>query len=70
MSKILFLDLELYPERFIKKAMHNYHEFAEIAFTKRDELVEMFFERCLYDEEQTVREFENHLIELCNIRSR
>ena len=69
MSKILILDLALYPERLIEKAIGNYQGIAEITYSKNTDFAKMFFEKCLYDEKQTVQEFENHLIELCNIRS-
>jgi hypothetical protein len=70
MNKTLILDLELYPERLIEKAIRNYREIAEITCTRNGEFAEMLFKNCVYDEERTLREFENHLIELCNIRHR
>jgi hypothetical protein len=70
MSNTLLLDCEIYPVNFIAVAINNYSKIAKISYVVGGGYYEVSFEECTYPVEQTIREFENHLIELVNVKAR
>jgi hypothetical protein len=69
-NNTLLIDPLIYQMRFIEEAIENYHNITQISLIKDNGKLQAVFNNCIYPIELTVREFENHLIELCNIRNR
>ena len=64
--KILKLNREIYFIQNIQEALLAYKDYADINIKESATIVELSFKKCLYDENMTVREFENYLIGLEN----
>jgi hypothetical protein len=69
MNNKLLLDAEIYPVKLIAKAIENYRQIANISFQKENSNFVLFFENCHFPVQQTMLEFENHLVELSNIKN-
>jgi hypothetical protein len=65
----LLLDGEIYPVKLIVKAIENYGQIAKISLQEEKTHFVLAFEDCHFPVQQTLLEFENHLIELSNIKS-
>jgi hypothetical protein len=65
----LLLDAEIYPVKLIAKAIGNYRRIANISCQKENLDFALVFENCYFPVQQTMLEFENHLIELSNIKN-
>ena len=64
--KEIRLPKEIYSENCIKKAIADYNALAEIDYAQNDNMWEISFAKCKFDEIRTLNEFENYLIELEN----
>lgn len=64
--KKLRLEKSIYHSEKIRDAIRAYHGFADISESVEDGYCVLTFHSCKYDEERTVMEFENYLIELEN----
>lgn len=62
----LSLNKELFSLDNIKEAESVYKGFAKISIIPEDRYYVVRFKHCKYDEERTVKEFENYLIGLEN----
>lgn len=60
--KKLKLNRSVYSEDSIKVALQAYKDFAAITMNDEAHEIVLIFELCRYDEELTVKEFENYLI--------
>lgn len=65
MSK-LQLSTDVYSLDNIEKACGIYKDYAKIKIKKKRDRVELIFERCRYDSDITIKEFENYLINVEN----
>jgi len=65
MSK-LQLSTYIYSLDNIEKACTIYKDYAKIKIKKKHNRVELIFDRCRYDSEITIKEFENYLINIEN----
>lgn len=61
MSK-LQLSTDVYSLDNIEKTCTVYKDYAKIKIKKKRHRVEVIFDRCRYDSEITMKEFENYLI--------
>lgn len=61
------LNKGLYNESIIKQAIRDYRSIALIELSEDHSFYYLQFNECKYDEERTVREFENYLIDLTNV---
>ena len=68
MIKVMEISLskELYSKNNILKAIEDYSSLARIAFGQDNSNWLVRFTNCKYDENRTIWEFENYLIELEN----
>ncbi len=60
----LSLSDELYPFRLVKQATQAFDQIAHIEVNPSEGRTVCSFSQCLYDDDQTAREFENYLIDL------
>lgn len=60
------LNYDVYSLKSIRAAKEAYSDLANIAIIRRRRDIELIFTSCRFDEEQTVKEFENYLIGLEN----
>ncbi len=67
MKKVL-ISVEIYKTDNIRKAIIAYKNHAHIRMHIRKGYAELVFRHCLYDENETVNEFENYLIGLENMK--
>lgn len=63
MSKIR-LNKELYSIKDIEKAKQSYRNLAEISFMETDCYYILTFDDCYYDEDLTMKEYDNYVIDL------
>ena len=66
--KIRKFDLDIYPVSIIKKAVLDYSHIAKIVVTPRKKYAVCHFLWCKVNEERTVDEFSNYLIDLISVR--
>lgn len=64
----LLLSTEIYSEKNIKETCDAYKDFAKIKMKKKGIYRELIFNRCKYDPNVTVKEFENYLINTENMK--
>ena len=62
----LIVNTEIYSLENISKAAEAYKNLAKIKISGKSENITILFWKCKYDEERTIREFENYLIGLEN----
>ncbi|MBR0406276.1 MAG: HxsD-like protein [Eggerthellaceae bacterium] len=62
----LTLRKEIYQKSFVEKAILAYASIARIDVTTKGDYILCAFRQCTYDENLTVKEFENYLIDLTN----
>ncbi len=68
MSATLKLCRAIYRDNTVQEAIEAYQGLADIQLSVSDPYVLVTFSSCRYDEETTVREFENYCIGLENKR--
>ena len=59
---------ELYSKEVIAKAVNDYSEIADIFVKNKEKYWQCLFQNCRFETEQTIREFENYMIDLLNVR--
>ena len=69
MQKMIRLNVntDIYSTDNILKAVDAYRNLAKIQISRKRQIIKIVFWNCKYDEEITVREFENYLIGLENL---
>ncbi len=60
--KKISINREVFSDRSIKQALEDYKEIAKTSLKIKDKYAIVTFWFCKYDENQTIREFENYLI--------
>ena len=60
---------EIYSQTAISIAAEAYKDLAEISISDTPEGFLVIFDQCEYDEEQTVKEFGNYVIDVMNQRN-
>lgn len=64
----LILSMDIYSVDSIEEACNAYRNLAIIRVKKRKECMELIFDRCRYDTDITIKEFENYLINAENMK--
>lgn len=64
----LLLSAEIYSEKNIKETCDVYKDFARIKMKRKNNHIELIFNSCKYDQDITVKEFENYLINTENMK--
>lgn len=64
----LILSMDIYSVDSIEKACNAYRNLARIRAKKRKGCMELIFDRCRYDTDITIKEFENYLINAENMK--
>ena len=64
----LLLSTEIYSEKSIKETCDAYKDFAKIKVKRKSIYIELIFNSCKYDPNVTVKEFENYLINIENMK--
>lgn len=62
------LSKNIYDESIIRQAIRDYGSIANIQLKSDSGYYDLQFENCKYDENRTLKEFENYLIDLMNVR--
>ena len=65
----LELCADIYSKENIEYVIRIYGDYARINLISKDDKYILEFRKCRYDEKTTVREFENYLIGMENIRN-
>lgn len=68
--RTLKLNAEIFEEHVVLEAVKAYTALASITVSLEDGYYVCTMNRCLYDEDLTVCEFENYAIDLMNSRAR
>lgn len=63
----LKLNLDVYSIKNIEKTCQVYAGYAKIKISHVESKIELEFDRCKYDPELTMKEFENYLINIENV---
>ncbi len=66
MNNKLYLNKEIYDEKYIKLAVQAYRSLAKISYKSEEDWWVCFFTATCYDMNLTKMEFENYLIALMN----
>lgn len=66
MSTKISLSKEIYPVQTIERAIADYAALASVETYEENGRVTCCFSQCRYDEELTVNEFLNYLVDLLN----
>lgn len=64
--KILLLRKDIYSFESIIKTINSYAGYAEFDISDDGEYISVMFYNCRYDEQRTIKEFENYLIGMEN----
>lgn len=64
----LEINKEIYELNNVQKAINDYSELAKIVLYQKDNYYILDFDNCVYDFNITIKEFENYLIDLSNIK--
>ncbi len=64
--KKLLLRRDIYSLESINKAIDSYTGFAEFDISDDGDYISIVFNNCRYDEQRTMKEFENYLIGMEN----
>lgn len=64
----LILSMDIYSADSIEETCNAYRSLARIKIKKRKECMELIFDRCRYDTDITIKEFENYLINVENMK--
>ena len=60
------INKEIFDIGIVTKAIEDYSDIASINVSETKDYIELEFDNCKYDTEETVKEFENYLIDLTN----
>ncbi len=66
MKNDLVLNVFLYDEKCIKRAIVDYRSLALIRYKKKDDYFLISFHACRYNKDATINEFCNYLIDMQN----
>lgn len=61
---------ELYDKNSISKAIKDYEDLCVIQVKDLTEVWELIFFKCVYDTKLTMKEFENYVIDIINVRGK
>lgn len=64
----LHLNTDIYSESNIRKTCGVYKDYARIKIRSRKQYVELTFDKCKYEPSITMKEFENYLINIENMK--
>lgn len=64
----LLLSTEIYSEKNIRNTCNAYKDFAKIKMKRKGTYIELIFNDCRYDQNITMKEFENYLINTENMK--
>lgn len=62
------LNTEIYSEESVKQAIQAYRDYATISTGSKRGHIFVIFSECRYDEQMSIKEFENYLIGVENSR--
>lgn len=62
------LNTEIYSEESVRQAIQAYHDYASISTGSKSGYIVVIFSECRYDEQMSIKEFENYLIGVENSR--
>lgn len=62
----LLLSKDIYNISAIKQTISAFSELAKISLYNNASHYVCVFENCIYAQDETIKEFENYLIDLCN----
>lgn len=62
----LLLSKDVYKTFLINETVKAFSDIAKISLYDDERHIVCIFEDCAYSKEQTIKEFENYLIDLCN----
>ena len=65
--KTVSYDLNIYPLEIIRGAILDYRHLCTIDLSVEGDLAVLSFFKCLYDEDITINEFSNYLIDLIGV---
>ena len=60
------INKEIFDIGIVTKAIEDYSDIASINVSETKDYIELEFDNCKYDTEETIKEFENYLIDLTN----
>ena len=64
----LKLSKEIYNYSLVKTAAKEFADISNILVSNEENYVKCIFSKCVYDDEITLKEFENYVIDLSNQR--
>lgn len=64
----LQLNADIYSESSIRETCEAYKAYASIKIKKKNEYMELTFDKCKYESGITMKEFENYLINVENMK--
>lgn len=64
----LLLNTDIYSEKNIRETCDIYKAYARIKIKWKKPYVELRFDKCKYDPDITIKEFENYLINVENLK--
>ena len=67
MNKIV-LNMDIYKRENIEKACMAYKDYAKIRVRVKNNRIELTFDKCKYNSNITIKEFENYLINVENTK--
>ncbi len=59
----LILSKKIYNENYIEQCIKEFSELSHISIINNKDSCTLVFEDCIYDENTTIKEFENYLID-------
>lgn len=68
--KELLLNKDIYSENSILIAREQFNKLCKVQIVQYDVYCKCIFSECIYDENETVKEFENYLIDFINTRGK
>ena len=60
------INKNIFEKETVLRTIEEYSDIATININETDEYYDLNFDNCKYDQEETVKEFENYLIDLTN----
>lgn len=64
----LEISKEIYSLHNVEKAINDYSDIANIILSQDTDYFVLEFSKCVYESNITIKEFENYLIDLSNIK--
>lgn len=64
----LYLHTDIYSESSIKATCDAYKGYARIKIKWKEQYAELIFDKCKFEESITMKEFENYLINIENMK--